>query len=109
MSRANEMRELFARWRKTDQSLMAFGKREGVSYTKLLYWRRKFDDEAGQGSPAAAEKPLDLVQVKVTDANRDSVAPAKFEVWFPNGVWLDIAPGFDEEELRRLVGVLQSC
>jgi hypothetical protein len=109
MSRANEMRELFAHWRESGQSLMAFGRREGVSYTKLLYWRRKFDDEAGQGSPAATENPLELVPVKVTDTTPASVSAAQFEVWIPNGVWLEINPGFDEEELRRLVGVLQSC
>jgi hypothetical protein len=108
MSRANEIRELFARWRESGQSLMTFGKREGVSYTNVLYCRRKFDEE-GQESPASAEKPLELVPVKVTDTNSDSVPAAKFEVWFPNGVWLDIALGFDEEELRRFVGVSQSC
>ena len=42
MKRAEEMRELFARWEKSGQSLMAFGKKEGVSYSRLLYWRRKF-------------------------------------------------------------------
>ncbi|MCP3919677.1 MAG: hypothetical protein GY711_29440 [bacterium] len=51
MTRAEEMRELFARWRESGQSLMAFGKAEGVSYAKLLYWRRKF----GEGSDDQAQ------------------------------------------------------
>jgi hypothetical protein len=37
MSRAEEMRELFARWKGSGESLMAFGKREGESYSKLLW------------------------------------------------------------------------
>ena len=45
------MRELFARWRDSGLSLMAFGKREGVAYSKLLYWRKKFAGEPTEFIP----------------------------------------------------------
>ena len=109
MSRANEMRELFARWRSSGQSLMAFGKQEGVSYAKLLYWRRKLEGESRQAA-ALAEKPIELMPVEVVTAPSPELAVSpKFEVWLANGLSVDLAPGFDEKELRRLIGVLQSC
>ncbi len=108
MSRAEEMRELFVRWKKSDLSLAAFGKLEGVAYAKLLYWRRKLgDDAARRKAPSKAAASVLLAPVKVVP---DPVPCAeKFEVWLTNGLSLDVAHGFDESELRRLVGVLLSC
>jgi len=104
MKRAEEMRELFARWKKSGRSLMAFGKQEGVAYSKLLYWRRKFrGDEPGANA-------TELIPVRIVadpPATEDRSQP--FEVWLANGVALNIAAGFDERELRRLVDVLSTC
>ena len=96
------MRELIARWRESGLSLMAFGKREQVSYAKLLYWRRKFD-----GEKRRADEPQ-LVPVEVI-ADQPAPAPSKIDVWLSNGVAFEVPTGFDEAELRRLIGVLQSC
>ena len=110
MSRVKEMVELFARWRNSGQSLMAFGKQEGVSYSKLLYWRRKLEDGAKSRKAGRKDVPPKLVPVEVIpDRKGEAGTPDKFEVWFMNGVSLDVATGFDETELRRLVGVLLSC
>jgi hypothetical protein len=104
MKRAEEMRELFARWKNSGQSLTAFGKREGVPYSKLLYWRRKFRSE---DTPPPAP---DLIPIHVIpDASAPAARPEPFEVWLANGVALNIAAGFDEHELRRLVDVLSTC
>ena len=97
------MRALFRRWKSSGQSLMAFGRAEGVSYQKLLYWKKRL----GEG---AEETPPELVPVNVIRESASSHSPApKFEVWLANGVSLDVTPGFDESELRRLVGALLSC
>ena len=111
MSSAKGMRELFVRWRSSGQSLMAFGRQEGVTYARLLYWRRKLEDEAtSRQSPAKKVALPELVPVTVVpDSKRVTSAPEKFEVWLSNGVSLAVEPGFDEAELRRLVGVLLSC
>ena len=106
MSRVEEMRELFAAWKESGKSLMAFGKQEGVSYAKLLYWRRKFERETG----AAQGEAVELVPVEViADGQLRESQPKKLEVWLANGVALDVPVGFDGDELRRLVDVLGSC
>ena len=97
------MRAVFQRWKSSGQSLMAFGRAEGISYQKLLYWKKRIDVEVEGASP-------ELVPVNVVRDAASAELPAnKFEVWLTNGVSLDVRPGFDETELRRLVGVLQSC
>jgi len=114
MSRAEEMRELFARWKNSGQSLMAFGKTEDVSYQKLLYWRRKLGIEATRHSALVPEtSPSTLVPLRIVPEPQSPQSvesnSVKFEVWLPNAVSLDVVPGFDEGELRRLVGVLLTC
>ena len=105
MSRAEEMGELLARWRESGQSLLAFGKQEGVSYAKLLYWKRKVE-----GEPQTPAKKPELVEVEVVqDVEPNEAQPAKFEVWLSNGVGLDVPAGFDQGELQRLVEVLRAC
>ena len=111
MKRAEEMRELFARWKSSGESLMAFGKTEGVPYSRLLYWRRKLDDGvARRRAPRVKPDAHELVPVRVVpDSNPADSGPEPFEVWLSNGVSLNVSAGFDEGELRRLVGVLSGC
>ena len=112
MKRAEEMRELFARWKRSGQSLMAFGKTEGVPYSRLLYWRRKLGDGVATRKASAVKSIADaeLVPVRIVpDSNPADSRPVAFEVWLSNGVSLNVGAGFDESELRRLVGVLSSC
>ena len=110
MTKAEVMRELLVRWESSGKSLMAFGKQEGVPYSRLLYWRRKAVGSAagiGQSPESAAPElvPINLVG----DLEPAASSGPKFEVWLTNGFSLDVVPGFDEGELRRLVGVLQTC
>lgn len=111
MKRAEEMRELFARWEESGLSLRAFGKREEVAYTTLVYWRRKFRDEVAEKEPHAEHSSsAGWAPVRVIpDASPVALEPQRFEVWLPNGVALDVRAGFDENELRRLVAVLSTC
>ena len=111
MKLVDEMRALFARWKNSNLSLMAFGKVEGVSYSKLLYWRDKLGDEARKeprrtntGGPSSFA-PLRIVP----DTTPIESQSDKFEIWLVNGISLDVAPGFDEHEVRRLVEVLLAC
>ena len=112
MKRAEEMRDLFARWKSSGQSLMAFGKMEGVPYSRLLYWRRKLGDSVARrkASPVKPVTDAEFVPVSIVpDSNRPDARLELFEVWLPNGVSLNVAAGFDEGELRRLVCVLSAC
>ncbi len=111
MNRADEMRELFARWKRTDLSLRAFAAAEGVAYAKLLYWRKKLGSDARRkASPAQTTAPPKLVPVRIVpDTPPTKIGSGKFEVWFSNGTSLDVPQGFDEHELRRIVDVLLAC
>ena len=105
MSKQDEMAALFAKWRESGQSLMAFGRSEGVPYSRLLYWRRKFERrEAGRAAPASVE----LLPVTLTRDPEPTLALA-FEVRLENGLALGVADGFEELELQRLVATLRAC
>lgn len=112
MSRDQYMRELFARWRSSDQSLMAFGRQEGVPYKRLLYWKKKFASERqARSSSAQSRERSELVPITVVpDATTQASGSANaFDVRLTSGLCIAVVPGFDEVELRRLVRVLQAC
>ena len=104
MTVKQEMVEVFRRWKDSGVSLRAFGEREGVSYSKLQYWRRKLRDcERGQ-------KKAELAPIRVVpEAREPDPEPQVFEVCLANGVGLGVPAGFDEGELQRLIGVLSAC
>lgn len=107
MTSADEMRELFVRWKSSGQSLMAFGKAENVAYAKLLYWRRKLE---GKPTRKRESPKPNLVPVRLVSDKRNPVQSSNpFEVRFANGTSIEVPTGFDEHELRRLVGVLLAC
>ena len=111
MKRADEMRAVFGRFEESGLSLKAFGEREGIPYTTLVYWRRKFSGKEGRkktSRPAAAPAAMTPVRI-VPDATTVHSRSDRFEVWLSNGVSLEVPSGFDELELRRLVGILSTC
>ncbi len=101
--KSEEMRGVFDRWRASGLSLLAFGKREEIGYSRLLYWRRKFKEEG-----ASRDRLVDPVRV-VPDPVPPEVAPEVVSVWLPNGVSLEVPLGLDGGELERLVQALSSC
>ncbi len=111
MKREEEMRAVFARFEESGQTLKAFGEREGISYTTLQYWRRKLAGKKGAKKPSPkAGKPTTLAPVRVVpDSRPPDVRPEPFAVWLSNGMSLEVPSGFDELDLRRLVGVLSEC
>ena len=111
MKREEEMRAAFARFEESGLTLKAFGEREGISYTTLQYWRRKFSGKKDTAKPSPkAEKSTAMAPVHVVpDSRPPDTRPERFEVWFSNGMSLDVPTGFDELELRRLVAVLAEC
>jgi len=112
MSRDQSMRELFARWRSSGLSLMAFGRQEGVAYKKLLYWKKKFANaRPARSTSAQARECSELVPITVVPdtATRPITSTNVFDVHLKSGVRIAVVPGFDEVELRRLVQVLQAC
>ena len=107
MKTVDQMRETFSRWKASGISLRAFGTREGISYSKLQYWRKRFRTESDVASGQGAK--VQIVPVEVIPDERQTPAAEVIEVWLANGVSLSVPIGVDEQELRRLVGVLAAC
>ena len=102
--KAEQMRATLSRWKESNLSLRAFGAREGVSYSKLVYWRRRLSSDS-----QAAQKP-DLAPVKiVTDREVSTSSASPVSVWLPNGISLEVPPGSAIEEVSRLVDALSRC
>jgi hypothetical protein len=104
MTVKQEMVDVFERWKSSGLSLRAFGAREGVSYSKLQYWQRKFRDAKPE------ERKAELARIRVMPEVDEAASEAQvFEVCLANGVGLGVPAGFDERELQRLIGVLSAC
>ncbi len=110
---ATGMEAVISRWDASGLSLRRFGQKEGISYSKLVYWRQKLrGGKAGAKRTASipAKPATDLVPVQVVpDEAPSNPSPAPFSVWLGNGVAVDVPTGFDERDLRRLVDLLTSC
>lgn len=81
-------------------SLYSYAQLHGWAPQRLYWWR----DRLAAGVP----QPLRFVQLQVAEADveRDRGVASSFEVRFPGGVSVVVAPRFDAHELRRLVAVL---
>jgi hypothetical protein len=111
MTRFQEMQKVLARCEESGQSLRAFSQREGISLSKLSYWRRKLRGAgtAEDGARSSSKKSR-WVAVRVVPHGRSRTTDEPvFEVRFGNGLGVRVAAGFDESELRRLIAVLVTC
>jgi len=106
MSRADEMRELMARWKASGMTQRAFAEKEGVTYSRFQYWRRRLGGKAS-GKPAKRAPPVHLDPVRIVPD--PSVATSVFELRTARGLSIGVPAGFDEGELRRLLDVIAAC
>ncbi len=107
------METVVSRWEGSGLSLRRFGIQEGISYSKLVYWKGKLrgGQGRGKGTSSTEQRPsADLVPVQVVpDEIPTNSSPAPFSVWLGNGIGVDVPAGFDERDLQRLVSLLTSC
>ncbi len=92
-----EAREVLKRAKDNGQSLAALAREMGISPCRLYWWRRRL---------RAADKPGDrpnFIEVKVGPAQPSQ----PFEVRTSNGRGIEVWPGFDAEELERLISVVE--
>ena len=109
MGLADEMGDAIARWKRSGLSLRKFGEREGLSYWKLHYWRRKLDGAGAEPKTRRNRRAkIELSPVRVVEES-PATERGGIEVWLTNGISLEVPAGFHEDELRRLVGVLTTC
>ena len=111
MDQRVEMGRVLGDWKRSGLSLRAFGRRKGLTYTKLVYWRRKFDagmrDEEAPAVRRSSERWLPVRVVPNPIAGGET--RAVYEVWLANGLRVGVNAGFDAEELTRLVQALSAC
>jgi len=106
MSRAERMQELITRWESSGLSQRAFAKQEGISYSRLLYWRRRLASRRRE-SARTGDEPVRLDPVRIVpDPARVATA---FELRTARGLSIAVPTGFDEDELRRLLEVVTGC
>jgi transposase-like protein len=87
-------------------SVAEYAGRIGVSVPTLYLWRRRLGPQAPARDGAAK-----LVEVTVTRPVSRASAPSSdaMVVGLSSGRSIEVPCGFDEDELRRLVTVLESC
>jgi hypothetical protein len=84
-------------------SIPRFAASAGISAWVLYQWRRRMSPTA---RPAAGAAPQ-LVEVAVVRAAAEHCD--RLSVHLRTGHKVDVPAGFDGRELRRLIGVLESC
>lgn len=90
-------RAVLKRFSRSGLSRAAFGRREGISPVTLARWRREFPGEGGL--PAGRDR---FLEVRLPGP----VARGSFELALGEGRSLRVPPGFDADDLRRLLEVL---
>jgi len=104
MELAKEMRALLGQRAESGLSLLAFSKREKLSYAKLLYWDRKFRGLEVKRRKSAPK--VDLMPVRVVPEAVSAEEPRPvLGVWLGNGVSLEIPTN----SARRTVPLRPIC
>lgn len=96
------MRQLLAEQEASGLSVASFARQREVAAWTLYDWRRRLRERARRERAGKAS----FIQVKVRPEWR---APSTIQVEVRAGVRVHVPVGFDEGELRRLLGVLGSC
>jgi len=94
------IRRLLDEQKASGLSVAAFARERGLSKWRLYEGRQRLRKRKSRA------KKADFVEVHVRP-----VQPARspIEVELEAGMRVHVPPGFDEDELRRLLGVLSSC
>ena len=103
-----------ARWRAlvreqeaSGRSVKDFARARGLSAASLYWWR----SELGRRRELPPAKRLELAAVTVVgEAPARRASSGGFELELSNGRRVRVQPGFDADELRRLIAALErSC
>jgi hypothetical protein len=103
-ARAAEMRRVLADLDRSDLSTKVFCERRGISRSLLSYWRKRLSATDG-AKPIAVEGPGAFIPVRIMTPRTS----ASWIVELSDGTRIHVQPGFDAEELRRLVREVLAC
>ena len=86
-------------WRESDETLARFAQRHGVHRGRVSRWAGRL----GRAEPM----PVRFHPVRVaSDAAADRRGSASIEIALASGRCVRVAPGFDAEDLRRVLAVV---
>jgi transposase-like protein len=86
-------------------SVAEFAEEIGVTASTLYQWRRRLSSpDRGAGGMAAG-----LVRVQVAREEAGPAARSSLVVRLRGGRVLEVPPGYDADELSRLIEVLEAC
>ena len=89
---------ILAAYQQSGLTQKKFATQTGIGYSTLTFWLRK---------AARAKKSCALAFVPVPNLFSTACATAAYRLQFPRGVIVEVAPGFQAEELDALLQVVQ--
>ena len=95
---------LFDLYAESELSVADFAARAGVSTWTFYQWRRRLAE-----SVKRKPTPAHLVEVSVVPAAATTARSTALAIELRSGHRIEVGSGFDGQELKRLVGVLESC
>jgi len=112
-SRPTDRRELSAWYEsaladqeRSGRSVAEYAEAIGVTPATLYSWRRRLESAA---SPNPRREAPGLVRVEVRRAERPEAEREALVVRVGLGRSIEIPPGFDADELARVIEVLEAC
>lgn len=99
--REGEARVLVEAWRSSGETLWGFARHHGVEPRRLARWVRRLE-RAGRGS-------LRFHPVRLVQSAPESGGGAAIEIQLVGGRRVRVPRGFETEELRRVLAVLEEA
>jgi len=99
--REKEMRQWLGRWKRSGASLKVFGKRHGIAYSTLQYWRGRLKRAGKKGLPKFI--PVGVVEGERPEAGKD------FSIRLRNGFWIEVPSGYERQSLQSLLEDVSRC
>ncbi len=96
--REEDARAVVAVWRESGTSLSAFARQHGLQRRRLTRWIRRLETAAS----------LHFHPVRLTGAVDPHPSPAAIEIELPSGERIRLPRGFDADDLRRVLSILEA-
>jgi len=90
-------------WRASGQTAELFAEQRGVPAHRLRYWQKRIGDLGAAARETNEPRSVSLLPVRVAQSSSPP-----FEIVLPSGYVVRLSPGFDDDTLVRMIGLLES-
>jgi len=97
-------------WRQSGEGLSAFARRHGIHARRLRRWAKELE-ASGEAMKPVRFHPVRLVATEEMDGTGRRSRGAAIEIvlgWGDHGCRVRVAPGFEAEDLARVLEVLEA-